>query len=428
MIKGNGHLQIISYALAAVVVLFVPFYFDWVETAGHFIMQDDMRGDFYTAFLWASAIGASILFWPIPRDHKNPLIIIWLCKVFVTLVAMLYYENHYGLDSYTYFFRSQHGHFSWDAFIIGDGTNNIVNIMRLHQYILVDSYHSTKVTFALIGLIAIYFVYRAITMYIRREDPRLLYILGLYPSILFWSSILGKDPIVLFGIAVYVYGVVGWHNTGSIRYVLYIVIGIVIAALIRVWLAPIFFAPLAVLFIRHAGGPVLKGLFITSIGAAFLISVNLFMDTFRIETTQDVVTTTSNISQYWASGGSGQQIDAQLSSIWAMIAFMPVGSFSALFRPLPGEVTNPFGLVAGVENFILLLLFITAIMRTRLRELGEPLVLWAVFTVAVWALIYGFVSYQNLGSAVRFKLQILPILLPLLLLLSRPRGLPYRKQ
>ena len=38
-------------------------------------------------------------------------------------------------------------------------------------------------------------------------------LLGLYPSIIFWSSILGKDPIAFLGIGMYVFGVVGWSRT-----------------------------------------------------------------------------------------------------------------------------------------------------------------------------------------------------------------------
>ncbi|OQW92733.1 MAG: hypothetical protein BWK78_00805 [Thiotrichaceae bacterium IS1] len=42
-----------------------------------------------------------------------------------------------------------------------------------------------------------------------------------------------------------------------------------------------------------------------------------------------------------------------------------------------------------------------------------------------WLIIYGFVLFQNLGSAVRFKLQILPVLLGVVLYLSRHRSKQY---
>jgi hypothetical protein len=89
--------------------------------------------------------------------------------------------------------------------------------------------------------------------------------------------------------------------------------------------------------------------------------------------------------------------------------------FTALFRPLPGEISNAFGILAGLENLALLTIFLVAIKHFRSTELKNPVVLWGVLLVLVWTLAYAFISYQNLGGAVRFRLQILPIFLGLLL-------------
>jgi hypothetical protein len=97
-----------------------------------------------------------------------------------------------------------------------------------------------------------------------------------------------------------------------------------------------------------------------------------------------------------------------------------MGVFTALFRPLPGEVPNLFGFIQSLENVALLLLLIMAIKRTRLEELKDPLVVWAILLVLAWASVYGMATY-NLGTLVRFRLQILPMFLGLLLYLSRRR-------
>src|SRR5690606_22583316 len=98
---------------------------------------------------------------------------------------------------------------------------------------------------------------------------------------------------------------------------------------------------------------------------------------------------------------------------------MPLGITAALFRPLPFEILSPFGMLAGLENAFLVYLLLWAIRRTRLRDLKDPFVAWMLLTIGTWATVYGFVSYQNLGSAVRFRLQILPLLLIVLLHLAQ---------
>ncbi len=65
-----------------------------------------------------------------------------------------------------------------------------------------------KLDVAMAGLAGVYIFYRAAVLFLGREDMRILLVLGLTPSILFWSSILGKDPIVMLGMAVYSYGAV----------------------------------------------------------------------------------------------------------------------------------------------------------------------------------------------------------------------------
>ncbi|OQW92731.1 MAG: hypothetical protein BWK78_00795 [Thiotrichaceae bacterium IS1] len=395
-----------------------------VEVAGRNIPQMDLIMDYITALAWAIVLEISILFWPVPTQHKHFLLMIWLAKIFMTLGVMLFYEYNYVLDAYYYFYSSKMGEFAWQDFQFGAGTINVVNLVRLHQYFIADSYHTLKVTTAMIGMVSIYIFYRAAIIFLKNDDFRILYAIALYPSILFWSSILGKDPIMLLGIALYVYGVVGWQlSSGKWQYLylLWGTLGVWIASFMRLWYAPILLAPLAVFFIIGAKNFFAKILLVGIVASAFLVSFSMFAERFSIETGQDLVLTTDKISSSWTHGGSAQEIKGGLSSMGDMLAFIPIGSFTALFRPLPGEVLNPFGLLAGIEDIILLSLLAVAIKRTRWAELKEPLILWAIITIMAWATMYGFASYQNLGSAVRYRLQILPILLGVLFYLSRHR-------
>jgi hypothetical protein len=105
-----------------------------------------------------------------------------------------------------------------------------------------------------------------------------------------------------------------------------------------------------------------------------------------------------------------------------MAAFLPLGVFTALFRPLPGEVLNIFGIFASLENMATLGLLWLAIKRTHWEELKEPVVTWALSFVIAWSTVYAFVSSYNLGTASRYRLQILPVMICLLVYLSRRRA------
>jgi hypothetical protein len=413
---------------AALAGFLVPAFALRVLNWGHAIPAPDIQSDYVIAWLWALALGATILIWPVSRRDRNALIVLWSVKCAVTLGLMLLYENVYTvLDAYGYLTAALAPRYDWQSVGFGSGTQNLEAMTWLHGQYITASYHAIKVSFAAVGLLGTYVFYRGVVHATAREDLRILFLLALFPSILFWSSILGKDPIVYFGICLYAYGVMGWSRHGRWRYLVPILLGIAVASMIRLWAGPILLAPLSVFALKAIRGWFGKISFLVLSMAAMVLMVAQFAEMFGLEAMQDVYSRTETFSEGWG-GGSGLSSDIQLTSLRGLLIFAPLGAFTALFRPLPGEVMNPFGLLAGAESALLLGLFGLALVRFRWSVLRQPLILWAVSLVVVWSTLYGFISFQNLGSAVRFKLQILPVLLCLLLYLSSKRPVPLPRE
>ncbi|MEE8454009.1 MAG: hypothetical protein V3R90_04505 [Limibaculum sp.] len=367
--------------------------------------------DYASGVIAALVLLALIYFWPVPAAHRRVLVLLWLLRVGVTLGVMIAYEARYGLDASMYYLSGKALNDPAALLEFGQGTQNIRALVGLLSNIT-ESYSAQKVIFSYVGLIAVYIFYRAATICLGQDKIVILYALGLLPSLLFWSSILGKDPIVLLGIAIYCYGVAGMIVRRKMSMLAYVVIGLLIASFIRIWLGVIFATPLIVTYVMSGRSSALtKLIFLLIAVPGFLFTLQGFSEQFSLETTQDLVTRTDQISGAWARGGSAQQIEGGFTSIPSMIAFMPIGAFTALFRPLPFEVLNPFGLLAGLENADIVVLFVVGLMRYGLGCFRQPILLWALITLLVWGAVYGFVSYQNLGSAFRFRVQVAPILL-----------------
>lgn len=379
--------------------------------------------DYVTGLVWAFAILVSIAVWPVQARHKAILAILWLARIGYTLGLMLFYEGYYGLDAGYYFAEGIATFNPPELFAFGEGSDNMIALVAMHNMVLPVSYHATKVTCSLLGLIAVYLIYRAASLYRGEDDLRILYVLGLFPSITFWSSILGKDPITLLGVAVFVYAVVRFTLEGGARFIVVGALGLCLAAFIRVWLATLFTLPLCVLAFSSRQGLVGKVLALAIAVSSITLGILQFGERFDIESRADLVSATDSITQsFGEGGGSSQEIRGGISSIGEMLAFAPVGGVTALFRPLPGEVLNVFGSFAGLENALLLWLLMRALMAGNLLRLKEPLVVWVALTIVVWAVGYGFVSYQNLGTAFRYKVQVMPLLLMLLLYLGSRSG------
>jgi hypothetical protein len=389
-------------------------------SSGAFIPQDDLTTDYAIGVVWAAALGVVLWVSPVRQSDRMVLAVAWLGKGAVTLVFMLLYEASYDLDAYEYF-AGPHRAWYTSGFSFGLGTDNVMALSWLQQEVLPGSYHALKVSCSFIGLIGVYLFYRAAEIHTGRTNRKLFLALLFFPSILFWSSILGKDPLILFAIAVHTLGLVMWHRSRSAWSVTIALLGLVLAAAIRPWLAPILLAPLAVVAFRLAGNWRRRAAIVGGSLGSLVLLVIVVSRLFNASSLQGAIQAINLLSRAWATGGSGQEGIQTFSGIGSMVAFLPLGAFTALFRPLPGEIANVFGMLAGLENLALLVLAFCAVRRTRRHAFANPMVLWATALVVSWTFVYAFISYQNLGTAIRFKVQILPVLLLLLLHLATSR-------
>lgn len=401
--------------------LLLAFFVAGIDTLGHRIPSIHLSQDYFVALLWGLAIALYLLCLPVPPRERVDLIALWGIRCGVTLLAMLFYEANYPLDAYSYYHHATLAGFDWSQVEYGRGTENTYALAWLmNQYLpLFDSYHGLKVCFSFLGFLGCFVVYRAFAPYCGESRRKLLYLMFLFPSVIFWSSILGKDPVIFFAVSLYIYGTIRFVQDGSLIFVVPLILGIVLAGAFRSWYLPILTLPLTMFGISGIQRPWLKYVFLCGIGFGVVYSAQMFADQFALASVEDLVGRTQTVSHSWAKGGAAN-IAPAFSSLGGMLKFAPIGMFTALFRPLPGEIMNPFGLLAGFENTFLLVAVFKTISNigTRRWKLKEPLTLWAITLILVWSFVYGFVSFQNLGSGARFKLQILPVMLCLLVFLS----------
>lgn len=383
---------------------------------GSNIPQSDLMLDYAYGVIFAALGYVFLLIFPVSFSDRIALFTVWSVKIVVVLVFMLSYEDFYwALDSYSYFEFPKSSSFSWDGLGIGRGTDNIYNLVWLYYQVFPGSFHALKVLFSFVGLIAVYLFYRSAALFLGRLNIWFFYVLALFPSILFWSSILGKDPIALFGISLYVYGVVAWYRRGNTLSLVFLSVGILVATFTRTWLGPILLVPLLANLVLGARGVVKKCFIGVLAGGALVYTLGVMWEQLSIETAEDLLQNLETRSRAFSEGGSAQELTADLSNPVQLLAALPLAMFTALFRPLPAEIPNLFGTLAGIENLVLLAMLVIGIKRFRAVELRNPVILWGILLVLVWTLAYAFISYQNLGGAVRFRLQILPVLLALLM-------------
>ena len=227
---------------------------------------------------------------------------------------------------------------------------------------------------------------------------------------------------MVFGMALYVLGLVGWHYKRRAGYnILIAFIGLLLCTYIRPWLAPVLLGALCIYFLS-ANKNFLTKVFCMSLTILLTLPIyNLLLSKFKVKDMAEATKYLGVVANNMSKGGSKiEREPIVINGPLDAIKFAPFGVFTALFRPLPGDVKSLLGLLSGVEGLILLYLFLIAVKRTQMHEIKDPIVIWAISLVLLWALLYGF-AIQNFGTGIRWRTQILPVFIGLLFYLGRHR-------
>jgi hypothetical protein len=291
------------------------------------------------------------------------------------------------------------------------GAGFVEGMAALQLNVAPDSFHALKMTFAMIGLVGIYLLYRAAEALLGRSSAGAFWALMLYPTVLFWSGIFGKDPLVLLGIAVYVLGVVQVSTQRSPRHLGMVLAGVALASAVRVWMGPILLLPCVLVVLARLRSVLWRWAMTAGLAVVLASLATVTMERLSIDDAEDLVQATRMVTDNFGTSNSALQRDVEVNSTWDLVARTPQGLFDTYFRPLPGDVDNLFGLLAGFENLFLLAMAGWALTRFRFAYLKNAMFYWSVLLLLTWGLAYSLVTYRDLGTAVRFKLQILPVLL-----------------
>lgn len=284
-----------------------------IAPLGWRIPTSNIFSDYLVASVIANLFLPLFFILPIPLKHRRMLAIAWCIRCVVALGLSLYYESWYGLDAYSFFAASSEASLTelFHATGFGLGNENIIFLTKFFTFYLPDSsYHAAKIIFASMGQFAAYFFYRSLLIFNGgKENIIAFWFLACFPSGLFWSSILGKDPVVLLGLSVYAIGLASFTARRSAYGLIYAVLGLGLASSIRSWLFPLFLGPLLIVSPWLISRRRLRIILILMAIGFSVVAVPVLFQRFGITTSDDLISYLNRFSRAWARGGSSQELD-----------------------------------------------------------------------------------------------------------------------
>mgnify|MGYP000639100901 CR=1 FL=1 len=344
---------------------------------------------------------------------------LWLIKAFITLIFMLIYEYKYGLDSYMYYANAVYSE-GMDIFGYA-ATDRVIIFTRILSDFVGDSYYSIKLIYSFIGFLGLILFYKSY-LYVMKNNQveshmqrQFMYMLFLLPSILFWSSTLGKDSLTLFIVGLFVFNFIKLIDSYKLTNIVFLLVAMYLAYLVRPWFLIIFTMTIFFFYLNFKSrkqiifsivlSPILYYMVWEFLASRSVHSVDKIFETIYISA--------SNMSE----GGSAIEVN-DISTLVGYIYYYIPNIFTSIFRPMFYDVTNVFTLLNAVENIILLYLVITYILLRPLEIWNNKYLKALILFILTWSLIYVIISPTNLGIAVRFKLQVLPVIL-IIIFISR---------
>jgi hypothetical protein len=274
-------------------------------------------------------------------------------------------------------------------------------------------------TVAFLGQILLYLAFR-------RALPRIRarwYAIAVFflPSLVFWPSSIGKDALMLFFLSLVAWGSAHLLMRYRLRWLIVIAAGLTGAGSIRLHVAAIFGAALAIAVLLGKTPEVKAArtrrsamMVVAAIGVVVLISLasaELGVDLSG----EDLDPFLSELERRTQQGGSAVEGAAVRS-----LADVPSAALRTLYRPLLDEAVNLQTRISAAEGTAMLILSIFAlpwIVRNLTRVRRHPYLIFCL--VAVVGFVVAFSAIFNLGLLARQRIQALPFLLAVIVVMGK---------
>jgi hypothetical protein len=331
------------------------------------------------------------------------------------------YSLQTSADTTMYFHFAQTSTIKWNTFFT-PGTQFICNLSAMfYSFITIfdNRYLMLFLPFSFLAFCGSLIFYRTLKpLYGSRKNKTELYLLSFFlPNMIFWTSNLGKDSIIYFGLMLVFYGVL--NGPDRFKTIASIVAGCVVVYFVR---------PHVVLFLLVGFGiGILLEKYASSIRTiVFLLVVTIvflatYQKIFKVIGIQSETDNSAELTSYYNAGvnrmesgainlntgGAATQGSTQFK-IWLAPNYL----LQFLCSPFVWQARKPIQLVSALENilyqyFLVYFLFHWKIFRfSKLLPYKYGLLMYSVIASIIMGM-----TYTNFGLTVRQKCMVLPCII-----------------
>lgn len=297
-----------------------------------------------------------------------------------------------------------------------------VKIVSLFCLLNANSYWVCAGYFAMISFAASWFLFRKVKTHFAESAVAGTIAFLFFPSVVFWSCGIVKETLALASLYLLTGIFLSFYyakKIGKLDFTLAFIASVILWTLKYYWAGVFFIAVISALVLQFLSSKVTMRKNVLTISYFFVfaligVAVSFLHPNFYLHRFLEVLV--ENHDAFIKLGGNNLIHFYRLTpSTDSIVINSPLALLSGIFRPFLGESEGVFGLMASVENFFILILFISFLwgLKKQLRPSITILTL-AVVSYCVVVCIFLALSSPNLGTLSRYRVGFVPFLIFLL--------------
>jgi hypothetical protein len=279
------------------------------------------------------------------------------------------------------------------------------------------------IVFAWLGFIGLLLCWRAFRRAVPNGDhQRYGYLVLFLPSLLYWTSALGKDAWALFGLGLSAYGVSRCLTRKPISGLAILIVGMWAVVMIRPHVGLTVMAGLvlaALLYKPHKASALNPIVRVITFGILFVMMLVLISQTQQFLGVESLNQETVNTQLGDAEGRTSKE---SVGSVYTPVRVntpidLPYATITVLFRPFPWEANNGQALATSFEGFFLVYLSIRGWRRLLAIPATARRASYIAYCIGItFTFVYAFSAFSNFGILARQRGQVMPFFLALICL------------
>ncbi|NCU32521.1 MAG: hypothetical protein EOM23_06235 [Candidatus Moranbacteria bacterium] len=239
-------------------------------------------------------------------------------------------------------------------------------------------------------------------------------LLFLWPSLLFWNSLLLKDPLLYSGLGFATFGLFIFLRGNRYRGGALFALGVTLGFMLKPHVMLFFILVVPLLIVtrkkKQGGLPLFLKVFFVVLTVFLGIFAYEFLSAHYVKEDVSLAESMANIQSNMAYGGSALQMK-QVTSV-GDIVYVPYNVMTVIFRPFIFEAHNAMALFSALEGSVLMMYaFHWFSKRRRSKNKKEDsaflmfCIIYVLFSALAWSCVMG-----NMGTIVRQRIHLLPML------------------